>query len=217
MKKELLETQKNSSKEQNRMAGFIATGKASKTEKYEMYLKNGGNLSNQEFFCTNDRVQNSDNRSNRDSPNELLGKIVEDFKQENTEAVKEQLNQLAEGLYKCIPTTNIPVLSDKAIDLMITLFFGLLEEGKKTSDYGNLTMSHALGLMKKRKLNAFFKKLPSESIAKDQYNVLFSYEGENFKNIVIELTRDCLEKVVQLEKVTSRIGEGAEKPDKMMN
>lgn len=109
------------------------------------------------------------------------------------------------------------MLSDKAIDLMITLFFGLLEEGKKTSDYGNLTISHAFGLMKKRKLNAFFKKLPSESIAKDQYNVLFSYEGENFKNIVIELTRDCLEKVVQLEKVTSRIGEGAEKPDKMMN
>lgn len=78
-----------------RTGNHIATGKASKGEKYEMYLKNGGNLSNQEFFCTNDGVQNSDNRSNRDSPNELLGKIVEDFKQENTEAVKEQLNQLA--------------------------------------------------------------------------------------------------------------------------
>lgn len=185
-----------------RTGNHIATGKASKGEKYEMYLKNGGNLSNQEFFCTNDGVQNSDNRGNRDSPNELLGKIVEDFKQENTEAVKEQLNQLAECLYKRIPTTNIPVLSDKAIDLMIMLFLGLLEEEKQANNYGDLTLSHALGLMENRKLTNFFKQLPSESKAKYQYQVLFKSESKNIQNSVIGLARDCLDKGVQVEKGT---------------
>lgn len=52
MKKRTAGDKNNSSKERKRMAGFIATGKASKTEKYDMYSKNGGNLSNQEFFCT---------------------------------------------------------------------------------------------------------------------------------------------------------------------
>ncbi len=137
-----------------------------------------------------------------DSTKEVLAKIVEDFQQENTEAIKEQLKQLAKRLYNGIPTTNLPVLSDKAIDLMIVLFFGLLEEGKQTSDYGNLTLSHALLLTEKRKLTTFFKQLPSESKAKKHYQVLFKSESKNIQNSVIGLARDCLEKGVQVEKGT---------------
>lgn len=147
-------------------------------------------------------VRNSDSTNHTDSTKELLIKIVEDFKQENTEAVKEQLNQLSKSLYNGIPTTNLPVLSDIAIDLMSVLFFGLLEEGKQTNNYGDLTLSHALRLMEKRKLTAFFKQLPSESEVKYKYQVLFKSESKNIQNSVIVLTRDCLEKGVQVEKGT---------------
>lgn len=152
--------------------------------------------------CTIEGVRKSDSTSHTDSTKEVLAKIVDDFKKENNEAVKEQLNQLAKSLYNGIPTTNLPVLSDKAINLMIILFFGLLEEGKQTSDYGNLILSYALGLMKKGKLNAFFKQLSSESEAKNRYNVLFKSESKNIQNSVIGLARDCLEKGVQVEKGT---------------
>lgn len=152
--------------------------------------------------CTIEGVRKSDSTSHTDSTKEVLAKIVEDFQQENTEAIKEQLKQLAKRLYNGIPTTNLPVLSDKAIDLMIVLFFGLLEEGKQTSDYGDLTLSRVLGLLENRKLTAFFKQLPSESKAKNQYQVLFKSESKNIQNSVIGLARDCLEKGIQVEKGT---------------